>query len=130
MTGDQDKGPSDSHQDESLLHEPDASEAMGVSSIRDQVTGHLTGSGRFRDMHNRARQEAMKDPLFRQAEEDARALSKELADKKRAREAERKLRQALDDAERPHTLSRERQKEVIRILREEGLKQRQQESTE
>lgn len=123
MTGDRDKGPAGSHQDESLLHEPDASEAMGVSSIGDQVTGHLTGSGRFRDVHNRARQEAMKDPLFRQAEEDARALSKELADKKRARLAE-EFQQALNDSEKPHTLSQERLKEVIRILRAGILRQR------
>ena len=123
MTGDRDKGPAGNHQVKSLLHEPDASEAMGVSSIRDQVTGHLTGSGRFRDVHNRARQEAMKDPLFRQAEEDARALSKELADKKRARLAE-EFQQALDDSEKPHTLSQERQGEIIRILRAGILRQR------
>lgn len=75
------------NQNESLLQEPDASEAMGGSRIGDQITGRLTNSGRFRDVHNRARQEAMKDPLFRQAEEDARARSKVLADKKQARSA-------------------------------------------
>lgn len=123
MTGDRDKGPAGNHQDESLLHEPDASETMGVSRISDQVTNRLTASGRFRDLHNRVRQEAMKDPLFRQAAEDARALSKELADKKRARLAE-EFQQALDDSEKPHTLSQERRGEVIRILRAGILRQR------
>lgn len=123
MTGDRDKGPSVSRQNERLLHEPDASEAIGVSRISEQVADRLTGNGRFREAHNKAVQEAMKDPLFRQAEEEARLRSGELADKKRARLA-KEFQQALDDSEKPDTLSQERRKEVIRILRAGILRQR------
>lgn len=87
MTGSRDKAPVYDPQNESLPSTPADSEVVDSPGMSEQVAERLTGSGRFRESHNRSRQEAMKDPLFRQAEEDAKARSKELADKKRARAA-------------------------------------------
>lgn len=89
MTGSRDKAPGCDPQNENLPREPADSEVMDTSETSKKVADRLTGNGRFRELHNRLRQEAMKDPLRRQAAEDARALSKELADKKRARLAQR-----------------------------------------